>query len=84
MDGMEELPAAVYVTSPDYLGNTLSIAALADVNLASPLFHVGVPVILKHQGVEAFGGLVDGAVSQLPSQHHFAPLFHFKGAPFPN
>ena len=31
LDGMEELPAAVYVTSPDYLGNTLPIAALADV-----------------------------------------------------
>jgi len=31
LDGMEEPPAAVYVTSPDYLGNTLDIAALAAV-----------------------------------------------------
>ncbi|MBO5797806.1 MAG: aminotransferase class I/II-fold pyridoxal phosphate-dependent enzyme, partial [Clostridia bacterium] len=28
---MAEKPAAVYVTSPDYLGNTLDIAAIADV-----------------------------------------------------
>lgn len=31
LDGMTEAPAAVYVTSPDYLGNTLDIAALAQV-----------------------------------------------------
>ena len=31
LDGLEEPPAAVYVTSPDYLGNTLPIASLADV-----------------------------------------------------
>ena len=31
LDDMDDLPAAVYVTSPDYLGNTLPIAALADV-----------------------------------------------------
>ena len=31
LDTMDELPAAVYVTSPDYLGNTLPISALADV-----------------------------------------------------
>ena len=31
LDGMDEPPAAVYVTSPDYVGNTLSISALADV-----------------------------------------------------
>ena len=31
LDGMDQPPAAVYVTSPDYLGNTLPIAALADV-----------------------------------------------------
>lgn len=31
LDGMTEPPAAVYVTSPDYLGNTLDITALAEV-----------------------------------------------------
>ena len=31
LDGMDTPPAAVYVTSPDYLGNTLPISALADV-----------------------------------------------------
>ncbi len=31
LDGLETPPAAVYVTSPDYLGNTLDIAALAAV-----------------------------------------------------
>lgn len=31
LDGLSEPPAAVYVTSPDYLGNTLDIAALAAV-----------------------------------------------------
>ena len=31
LDGMAEVPAAVYVTSPDYLGNTPDIAALAEV-----------------------------------------------------
>lgn len=28
---MEDMPAAVYLTSPDYLGNTLDVRALADV-----------------------------------------------------
>lgn len=31
LDGLSELPAAVYLTSPDYLGNTLDIATLAAV-----------------------------------------------------
>ena len=31
LDALSEPPAAVYVTSPDYLGNTLDIAALAEV-----------------------------------------------------
>ncbi len=31
LDALPESPAAVYVTSPDYLGNTLDIAALAQV-----------------------------------------------------
>jgi len=31
LDALAEPPAAVYVTSPDYLGNTLDIAALAQV-----------------------------------------------------
>ena len=31
LDGMKEPPAAVYITSPDYLGNTVDIAALAAV-----------------------------------------------------
>ena len=31
LDALPEPPAAVYVTSPDYLGNRLDIAALADV-----------------------------------------------------
>ena len=31
LDAMAELPDAVYVTSPDYLGNTLDIRALAEV-----------------------------------------------------
>ena len=31
LDGMEKPPAAVYLTSPDYLGNTVDIAALAAV-----------------------------------------------------
>ncbi|MBQ8859290.1 MAG: aminotransferase class V-fold PLP-dependent enzyme, partial [Clostridia bacterium] len=31
LDGMAESPAAVYLTSPDYLGNTVDIAALAAV-----------------------------------------------------
>ena len=31
LEGMDAPPAAVYVTSPDYLGNRLDIAALADV-----------------------------------------------------
>jgi len=31
LDGMEEPPAAVYITSPDYLGNILPVSAIADV-----------------------------------------------------
>ena len=31
LDGMKEPPAAVYITTPDYLGNTADIAALAEV-----------------------------------------------------
>lgn len=31
LDGMEKLPVALYVTSPDYLGCTIDIAALAEV-----------------------------------------------------
>ena len=31
LEGMDTPPAAVYITSPDYLGNTLDIAALAQV-----------------------------------------------------
>ncbi|MBO5460597.1 MAG: PLP-dependent transferase [Ruminococcus sp.] len=31
LDGMDEIPAAVYVTSPDYLGGQLDIAAFAEI-----------------------------------------------------
>lgn len=39
----ENLPCAVYVTSPDYLGNTLDIKALADVS-----HKFGVPLIVDN------------------------------------